>query len=80
MSDGIIAAICSLCGSAIGSFGGFQVIKWRVTQLEKKVEKCNGQDERIYKLEKDFEKAEALNDKDHRVINHRLTDLEEAVK
>lgn len=80
MSDAVIVAIASLCGSAIGSFSGFQVIKYRVSQLEKKVEACSGQDERIYKLEKDFEKADALNEKDHRVMNHRLTDLEEVIK
>lgn len=76
MSDAVIVAIASLCGSAIGSFSGFQVIKYRVGQLEKKVEACGEQNERIYELEK----SDALNTESHKVMNHRITDLEEALK
>lgn len=76
MSDTVIVAIASLCGSAIGSFSGFQVIKYRVGQLEKKVEACGEQNERIYALEK----SDAINTENHKVINHRISDLEEALK
>lgn len=56
MSDTIVIAILSLCGTFIGSFSGINLIKYRIEELEKKVEKHNTLIERTYKLEeKDIE-------------------------
>ena len=55
----------SLLGTLLGSFGGTQLVKYRIEQLEKKVEKHNSIVERTYILE---EKV--------KVANHRIEDLE----
>ncbi|MDU6436474.1 MAG: hypothetical protein E6551_04490 [Lachnospiraceae bacterium] len=65
MTDTVIVAIISLLGTLLGSFGGTQLVKYRIEQLEKKVEKHNSIVERTYILE---EKG--------KVANHRIEDLE----
>ena len=65
MPDTIVVAVLSLIGTLAGSFGGTQLIKYRIEQLEKKVEKHNSVVERTYLLE---EKV--------KVANHRIEDLE----
>lgn len=65
MTDIVIVAIISLLGTLLGSFGGTQLVKYRIEQLEKKVEKHNSIVERTYILE---EKV--------KVANHRIEDLE----
>lgn len=65
MTDTVIVAIISLLGTLLGSFGGTQLVKYRIDQLEKKVEKHNSIVERTYILE---EKV--------KVANHRIEDLE----
>ena len=65
MTDTIVVAILSLIGTLAGSYGGTQLIKYRIEQLEKKVEKQNSIVERTYLLE---EKV--------KVANHRIEDLE----
>ena len=65
MTDTVIVAIISLLGTLLGSFGGTQLVKYRIEQLEKKVEKHNSIVERTYILE---EKV--------KVANHRMEDLE----
>lgn len=65
MTDTVIVAIISLLGALLGSFGGTQLVKYRIEQLEKKVEKHNSIVERTYILE---EKV--------KVANHRIEDLE----
>lgn len=65
MTDTVIVAIISLLGTLLGSFGGTQLVKYRMEQLEKKVEKHNSIVERTYILE---EKV--------KVANHRIEDLE----
>ena len=65
MTDTVIVAIKSLLGTLLGSFGGTQLVKYRIEQLEKKVEKHNSIVERTYILE---EKV--------KVANHRIEDLE----
>lgn len=64
MTDTVIVAIISLLGTLIGSFGE-RLVKYRIEQLEKKVEKHNSIVERTYILE---EKV--------KVANHRIEDLE----
>lgn len=66
------AAICSLAGSAIGAFGGINLINWRLKQLEKKVEKHNNLVERQYKIEE----IQAVLAEQMKVANHRIDDLE----
>ena len=65
MTDTVIVAIISLLGTLLGSFGGTQLVKYRIEQVEKKVEKHNSIVERTYILE---EKV--------KVANHRIEDLE----
>lgn len=69
MQDTIVVAILSLIGTLAGSFGGTQLIKYRIEQLEKKVEKHNSVVERTYLLEEKM-----------RVANHRIDDLEGKVE
>lgn len=65
MTDTVIVAIISLLGTLLVSFGGTQLVKYRIEQLEKKVEKHNSIVERTYILE---EKV--------KVANHRIEELE----
>ena len=65
MPDTVVVAVLSLLGTLIGSFGGTQLIKYRIEQLEKKVEKHNSVVERTYLLEEKI-----------KVANHRIDDLE----
>ena len=51
MPDTVIVACISLIGTMLGSFSGTQLIKYRIEQLEKKVEKHNSVIERVFKLE-----------------------------
>ena len=51
MNDAIIVAILSFLGTLAGSFGGMQLVKYRIEQLEKRVEKHNNFAERIPVLE-----------------------------
>lgn len=50
----IVVAILSFLGTCVGSFAGINLIKYRIEQLEKKVEKHNSIVERTYKLEEDM--------------------------
>ena len=69
MPDTIIVAVLSLIGTLGGSFGGTQMIKYRIEQLAKKVEKHNSVVERTYLLEEKI-----------KVANHRIEDLERKVE
>lgn len=63
MSDCIIVALLSLLGTGIGSYSGFKLMKYRIEQLEKKVEKHNNVLERTFVLE------EKVKEQDHRISN-----------
>lgn len=65
MIESIIIALISLSGTLIGSFSGFKLTSYRLSQLEKKVDKHNHFAERMPVLE---EKISAM--------NHRISDLE----
>lgn len=69
MPDTVVVAVLSLLGTLIGSFGGTQLIKYRIEQLEKKVEKHNSVVERTHLLEEKI-----------KVANHRIDDLEREAK
>lgn len=77
MNNTIIVAVLSLVGTLIGSMAGIltanKLVNYRIEQLEKKVDKHNQVIERVYKLEQ----AEAVEEEEIKVINHRLCDLEE---
>lgn len=53
MSDTIIVALLSFGGTCLGSLAGIGLIKYRIKQLEKKVEKHNSVMERTFILEED---------------------------
>ena len=80
MSEGVLVALIGLVGSGLGSVVGILVssklTQYRLEQLEKKVEVHNQVIDRVYKLE---ERTEVQEEK-IRVANHRIEDLEEAVK
>ena len=61
MPDTVVVAVLSLLGT--------QLIKYRIEQLEKKVEKHNSVVERTYLLEEKI-----------KVANHRIDDLERKVE
>ena len=77
MTDTMLVAILSLAGTLIGSLGGIlaanKLTVYRIEQLEKKVEKHNSVIERVYKLEQ----ADAVEEEEIKVINHRIADLEQ---
>ncbi len=76
MNDVIIVAVLSLVGTLGGSLAGIltanKLTNYRIGQLEQKVEKHNNVIERVYKLEQ----ADAVENEEIKVINHRIKDLE----
>ncbi len=77
MDNTVIVALISLGGTCIGSFAGImaanKLTNYRIEQLEKKVEKHNSVIDRVYKLEQ----ADAVEEEEIKVINHRISDLEQ---
>lgn len=73
MKTEILIALISFLGTLIGTLGGIvassRITAYRLEQLEKKVDKHNNFAERIPLVEKDI-----------KVINHRIEDLEELEK
>ena len=73
----VITAALSLVGTLVGTLGGIALsttlTKYRIEQLEKKVEKHNNLITRTYKLEQEF----AVMDEKVKVANHRIDDLED---
>ena len=80
MSETTVVALIGLLGSMAGSLGGVLVsarlTQYRLEQLERKVQAHNRLIERTYKLE---ERSEVQEEK-LRVVNHRIGDLEEAMR
>ena len=76
MSTEIIVALIGLGGSAIGSILGIiassKLTLYRIKQLEEKVDNHNSVIERVYHLET----QDAVINEEIKVVNHRLTDLE----
>ncbi len=77
MDQEIIIALATLLGSIAGSFAGIiintRLINYRLSQLEKKMDKHNRVIERVYRLER----LEAVAHEEFKVVNHRLSDLED---
>lgn len=69
MSSEIIVSLIAFAGTAVGTFGGIlassKLTNYRLSQLEKKVDKHNSIIERTYILEEKM-----------KVANHRIDDLE----
>lgn len=84
MSIEIILSLLSALCSLIGSLGGILVTSklniYRLEQLEKKVDKHNHLVERMYEIEKTVTTATSLYDEEIKVINHRISDLEQDFK
>ncbi len=78
--EGIIVALIGLGGSAVGSVIGIltsaKLTNYRIEQLEKRVQAHNNLIERTYKLE---ERAQ-LQEEKMKVANHRIEDLESALR
>lgn len=72
MNTEVWVAVCSLLGTALGTFSGLKLINYRLKQLEAKVEKHNHLVERQY----DIEKITAVLSEEIKVANHRIDDLE----
>ena len=81
MTTEIIIALITLAGSAVGTLGGIvinsRMSNYRIEQLEKKVDKHNHLVERMYEIEKTVTTATSLYDEEIKVINHRISDLEQ---
>lgn len=88
MSDATITAIATIGAALLGGVFSLVVcmvssksqhsktmalIDYKITQLEKKVDKHNQVIDRVYKLEQ----KEAVHDKEIKVANHRIDDLKE---
>ncbi len=78
--EGIIVALIGLAGSAVGSILGMmasaKLTSYRLEQLEQRVQAHNNLIERTYKLEERTE----LQEEKIKVANHRIDNLEDAVK
>lgn len=76
MSEPITVALLALVGTMVGTFGGIltanRLTNYRIERLEKQVEKHNQVIDRVYKLEQ----ADAVEEEEIKVINHRIRDLE----
>ena len=77
MSEAVFVAALSMVGTLGGTFGGIltanKLTNYRLERLEKQVEKHNQVIDRVYKLEQ----ADAVEEEEIRVINHRISDLEQ---
>ena len=54
----LIVAVCSVVGTAAGTFGGIRLMSYRIEQLEKQIEKLGEVIDRTYRLEHRAELAE----------------------
>jgi transcription elongation factor Elf1 len=75
MDSEIILALVTLFGNIVTLICGLQVIKYRIAQLEKKVEKHN----QFYDKVNELEKEEEINKVEHLSFDKRITILERGV-
>lgn len=77
MDSGVLTAILSCAGTAIGALGGIfasaRLTNYKIEQLTKRVEAHNNLIERTYELES----WRQVCDEKIKVINHRVADLED---
>ena len=76
MSGEVVVALITLLGSAIGTIGGIfatnKMTAYRIEQLEKKVDKHNQVEERMYEAEKNI----SVISEEIKNANHRIEELE----
>ena len=77
IDNAVVVALLSLLGTLIGSFAGIitanKLTNYRVSQLEKKVDKHNHVIERMYELEK----HEEITEEQIKSIDKRVERMEE---
>lgn len=71
---GILSFFGTLMGAYFSNKKSQALIAYRIEQLERKVDKHNSVIERTFKLEE----AEAVQNEQIKVINHRIEDLEKS--
>lgn len=80
MPETIVVAIISLIGTLTGSYlsqrKSSALIAYRLEQLEKKVDKHNNLVERMYKVEERL----SIQEKETKVIDHRIKNLEGGIE
>ena len=80
MNDAVLVALIGLCGSGAGSLAGVlasaQLTRYRLEQLEKRVQAHNNLVERMYQVEERTE----LQEEKIKSASRRIEDLEEAVR
>ena len=72
MSEAVVVALCSFAVTLLTGLGGYQLIAYRLEQLEKKVNQHNSVIERQYELEKKF----AEHERDYAAACRRIEELE----
>ena len=65
MSEAVVVALCSFAATLLTGLGGYQLIAYRVEQLEKKVEKHNNLVERMALVEASAKSAHKRLDELH---------------
>lgn len=77
MNTELFTAVAGVLGSFLGTLAGITVnsklMNYRIEQLESKVDKHNKVIDRVYSLEK----HSAVVDEELKVVNHRISDLED---
>lgn len=80
MPPEIVVGLLAFAGTVVGTYGGIltanKLTNYRVSQLEKKVDKHNTVIERTYALEKDS----ALNKQDHEEMKQDISEIKEILK
>lgn len=76
MTEAVKIALMGLIGSGLGAFSGIlinsRVVDYRLSNLEKKVDKHNNLIERTYQIEEEL----SVQKEKIKVANHRIDDLE----
>lgn len=80
MPPEIVVGLLSFAGTIIGTYGGIltanKLSNYRISQLEKKVDKHNTVIERTYELEKES----ALNKQEHEEMQRGISEIKEILK
>ncbi|MCI8870655.1 MAG: hypothetical protein HFF39_08980 [Lawsonibacter sp.] len=80
MSEAVLVALIGLCGSGAGSLAGVmasaRLTRYRLEQLEKRVQAHNRLVERMYQVEERTE----LQEEKIKSASRRIEDLEQAVR
>ena len=69
----VLSGVGTLLGSICGILASNRLTTYRIKKLEEKVDKHNQVIDRVYRLEK----KDAVREEEIKVVNHRISDLEE---